>query len=336
LRVPADEAGVPRPWTQASENDALLYFVQLIDELVSHQSPETSRAVSLDSYHRLLEFERIWDEGKAGGFRPDMSEPLAELLAFLGRDPVVTTNNADLWKAVEPLLRSAPDRPDAAVEAARLLGQKMHGSYLRQCRSYLEERVEAGRAKDKREFHFVTENFCSFLVNMGFNPNSIYFHLSSQFFDRVPDQQPKRELRDFFSKFPHARESAHIVSFALSEDFIQVLSTRGEVARVEGNHPIKIRKATFPGLRTQNVYALTTQALDVVDARARGESRLTQIRSVAYTVMPYADLRWHPNVVVVNHENRSVVLREQLSRIRQGRWLPRGRTVTCSPKLYQS
>lgn len=333
MRIPADETGAPKAWTKLQANDGLLYFVQLVDELVSHQSPEALRAVSLDSYHRLLEFERIWDESVSGGFGPDMGTPMAELLEFLGRDPVVTTDHADLWKAVEPLLRSAADRPEAAVEAARLFSQKLRATYLRRCRSYLEKSVGAGKAKNKREFRYVVENYCSFLINMGFSPNSIYYHLTVQFFEGDPGGNSLRELQKFFSKFPHSRESEHTVGFAVSDQLGELLSTRSEFAQVEPGHRIHVRRTTFPGTRPKHVYALTIPALDATDARARGETYLTQIRSVAYTVMPYADLRWHPHVVVVDSENRSVVLREQLDLIRQGRWLTRGRTTELESRL---
>jgi hypothetical protein len=78
MRLPQDEQGAVRPWTIVPENDALLYFVQLMHEMLSHQTPDSLRAVSLDSYHRILEIERSCKEEKAANFPLNLTNQVEE------------------------------------------------------------------------------------------------------------------------------------------------------------------------------------------------------------------------------------------------------------------
>jgi hypothetical protein len=333
VRVPHDEQGTFRSWTLAPENDALLYFAQLMHELVNHQTPDAFRAVSLDSYHRLIELERSWQESRVADFPLDLRDQIEEVTAYLKRDPVVTRNHTAVWDAVGPYLRSASDRPNEAMEAIRLLAGRLGQTYLRECRDYIAAKTSAGRATDKRQFRLVIENYCSHLLNLGYRSESIHFRVKTQFFDRELNAPATRELQNFFGFFPRKPRSTHTVGFAVTRDLEDLLVRRKEFSKVTPGSSIKIRSNTFSESPHGNVFAWQTTALDAVDARSRGESYLTTLRSVAYTAKPYANMQWDPHVVVVDEEDRSVVLREQIDQMRQGRWSPRNRTEDIDSRM---
>lgn len=333
MRIPQDEQGNVRAWTLDPKHDALLYFVQLMHELVSHQSPESLRPVSLDSYHRLVEIERSWKEATAAGFPLDLTDQIDELLHYLGRDPVITQNNVGLWKAVSPCLRSASSRPDDAIDAIRLLSGKLAEGYLRQCRDHIEHSVTRQKARDKRRFRFLVENYCSHLLNLGYRQESIFYRIRTQFFEREVTSPATRELQDFFSFFPRKAQSTHTVGFAVTPDFESILSDRSEFSKVTNGSVVKVRPNTFSEGQSKHVFAWTTTALDAVDARAKGESHLTTLRSIAYTATPFASMQWDPHVVVVDQGGYSVVLREQLGQMRQGRWSPRNRVTELEARI---
>ena len=219
MRIPQDENGVVRTWTLAPANDALLYFAQLMQELVSYQSPDFLRAVTLDSYHRAREVERSWDESRVAGIALDLGAQIEELTSYLRRDPVITRNNVEVWEAVEPRLKSAHDRPSEAIEAVRLLARKLKDSYFRECRDYIEQHVKNGRSRDKRQFRFVVENYCAHLFNLGYRSQAIYHRVRMHFFERELAASATRELQDFFTFFPKRATSQHTLGFAVTDDF---------------------------------------------------------------------------------------------------------------------
>jgi hypothetical protein len=157
MRLPRDDKNQDLTWIAAPANDALLYFVQLMDEMVSHPTLESLRAVSLDSYHRLREAERTWEEAGQAGISARLEALIDELRAYLDRDPIVKVHFSKSWSAAQSRLKSAKNRPIEAIEAVRYLASDLHlhFSYFRECRRYIIRAVGRGKASDKRDFRFV-------------------------------------------------------------------------------------------------------------------------------------------------------------------------------------
>jgi hypothetical protein len=321
MRLPRNENEQVRAWASKPEYDALLYFAQLMNELLAHQSPDGLRAVSLDSYHRLREIERAWAEGQRAGISVGLEALIAELRAYLSRDPIVTHEFSGPWAAIQPRIKSAQDRPVETIEAIRYFASKLEPAYLRSCRGYIENAISHGKAKDKREFRFVVENLCSCLLNVGYHAQSIYFRVSTVFFDRDVDGRPGREVQKFFSYFPNNALKTHAVGFAASEALAEVLKHRAEFISLRGNYPTALRtgRNVFETNPQRRVFSWTTQALDAVDARARCEAHLTGVRAVAYTAMPYAEMEWDSHLIVAEEGAKGVVLREPVDVLRRGR-----------------
>jgi hypothetical protein len=321
MRLPRDLNEQVWAWVSDQRYDALLYFAQLMHQFLATQSPDGLRALSLDSYHRLRELERTWSELSLAGI-PASIEPLVlELRAYLDRDPIITKEFAPLWSGIQPRLKSSKDRPSDAIEAVRYFARKIESAYLRKSRNYIEEAVAHGVAKNKREFRFVVENLCSYLLNAGYPAQSVYFRVRTTFFDRNVDGTPVREVQNFFSFFPSSLRRTHIVGVAVSEAFADVLGSRTEFTPLGGSYTAHLRTAAgaFDVNPQRHVFAWNTEALDAVDARVRCEAHLTRIRAVAYTAMPYAEMEWDPHVVVAEEGGRGIVLREPVEVLRRGR-----------------
>jgi hypothetical protein len=321
MRIPRNEGDQIWGWVSDAKYDALLYFAQLVDELLAHQSPEGLRVVSLDSYHRLREAERTWVEAERAAIPVGLDQLTAELRDFLGRDPIVTRDFAQPWEAIQPRLKSSKDRPIETVEAIRYLARKLEPAYLRRCRDYIESAVSRGKSKEKRQFRFVVENLCSYLLNTGYRAPSIYFRAHACFFSRDVNGNAVREVQNFFSYFPGSARKKYLVGFAVTEAFADVLQRRVEFARCTGPYTKALRamRDAFTTNPQQYVFTWGTEALDVVDARARCEIQLTGIRAVAYTAMPYAEMDWDSHLIVAEEGRRGVVLREPVDALRRGR-----------------
>ncbi len=321
MRIPSDEQGQYWPWISRPEADTLLYFVQLIETLLNNQSPDGLRVVSLDSYHRLREVERTWMEATVASIQINFSALFEELQAYLSRDPIVTHEFASEWTAIVPRLKSAGGRPENAVEGVRFLAAKLAPAYLRKCRDYLVEATRHGRPRNRRDFRFVTENFCSHLLNAGYHPESIHFRVRRTFFERNLEQSPERELQSFFAYFPHQSRRKYRVGITVSEDFSELLEARPEFTHVSRKDwpegwAARSRSERKP---QPSFFSWETEALDFVDARHLCEAHLARVRAVAYTAKPYAKLEWDPFIVVSGIGGPATVLREPADSLRWGR-----------------
>jgi hypothetical protein len=291
-----------------------------MDELLNNLSPDGLRVLSLDSYHRLREVERTWDESNVAGVPLPLGFLIEELKAYLSRDPVVTADFAIAWTSVLPRLNSAGDRPKEAIEAVRFLASALAPSYLRKCRSYIEKAVGQGRVRNRRAFRFVTENFCAYLLNAGYHPQSIHFRVRRTFFERDLDQTLLRELRSFFAAFPHDTMHRFAVGVAVSEDLSDLLSERPEFDRLtarswpEGWNARRRLETAEP-----RMFVWKTDALDVVDARNRCEAHLSKVRAIAYTAKPYAKLNWATAIIVGEDGSPATILRDPVDPLRWGR-----------------
>lgn len=323
MRLPRDQSDQVLLWISEQKFDALLYFAQLMNELLAHQSTDSLRAVSLDGFHRLREIERTWAEAAQAGLSVNIEMLIDELRAYLARDPIVTRDFASTWEAIQPRLKSAKDRPVEAIEAVRYLAGALEPAYLRKCRDYIERAVSRGQAKDKREFRFVVECLCSYLLNVGYRAPSIYFRVQTTFFDREVTDTPVQAVRRFFSHFPHNTLHSFVVGFAVTDALADVLARRREFTSVGQNYHARLHVAgdVFERNPQRHVFSWSTEALDIVDARARCETHLAGVRAVAYTTMPYAELDWDSHFVVTYGRGlpRTVILKEPVDILRRGR-----------------
>jgi hypothetical protein len=139
MLMPRDKEKQLYEWTTNENNEGLLYFVQLIHSMLYYGAAEPSRVISLDTYHRLEEIDRAWDEGAEAKWRhSSVTVMIDEFLDYAARDPVIAQFYAPEWKAIQPRIKSFSDRPVEAVEAVRYLRSILRPSYLRNCRDYIE------------------------------------------------------------------------------------------------------------------------------------------------------------------------------------------------------
>lgn len=323
MRIPLNEQGDLWAWTKRKEADTLVYFAQLMDELLNNRSPDALRVVSLDSYHRLREIERTWEETQAAGIAPPLAFLVQELKAYLSRDPIVTQNFAVAWNSALPRLSNAGENPREAMEAVRFMASTLAPAYLRKCREYIAAAVKHGKPKNRRAFRRVTENFCAYLLNAGYHPQSIHFRVRGHLFERDLENNLVRELQTFFENFPHNKLHTSFVGIAVSPDLASLLDDREEFRRVtkvawpEGWPPHN--RLDLPQGGEFRTYRWETEALDAVDARNRCEAHLSKLRAVAYTARPRADLSWWPIIVAGRVGGAATVLRDPQDLIRWGR-----------------
>ena len=130
----------------------------------------------------------------------------------------------------------------------------------------------------------------------------------------------ERELQEFFRLFP-CKSAGFSVVLAVSNDFVPILESRSEVISLNGNLPGQCkRKSPFSYNPQAYLFQINVDAFDHVDARRRGEEKLTTLRAVTYTAIPAAKLEWDPHVLVWgSEEERAVIMKEGVDVLRRMR-----------------
>jgi hypothetical protein len=289
--------------------------------MLYYGAAEPFTVVSLDTYHRLRELERAWQESSAAGLaHATLTEVVEELVAFVSRDPVIKRNFSVEWEAIQPRLNSFNDRPREAIEATQYLASRLTTRYLRACRQLIIDFVNARKLNDKRGFRFLVENFCSFLLKSGHQQHAIYFQVQQRFLSRDIIGTPEAALHEFFTYFP-CRSKIYKVAIAVNDGFRNIIPQNSKFNSSGSNIPKQCKKREpFSTNPQKNIFLIDTQAFDPVDARAKGEQMLTTLRATAYTVTPATQMEWDPYVTVWKEESeRAIILREGPEVLRRAR-----------------
>jgi hypothetical protein len=238
--------------------------------MLYYGAAEPSGVVSLDTYHRLEEIDRAWDESAEAKWRhSSVTIMIDEFLDYAARDPVIGRFYASEWKAIQPRIKSFSDRPVESVEAVRYLKSILRPSYLRNCREYIRNFVVSEQLKNRRELRITAENLCSYLLNSGHQPHAVFWYIHLQIYSRNFNNSPERKVNDFFQNFSCRPEKYNVV-VSINDRFSNILKSRLEFQSLGTTLPKKFQANKFVPKFT-NLFLYELEALDAVDARARGE-----------------------------------------------------------------
>jgi hypothetical protein len=317
------QPGAPQPWSLKAENKALLYFVQLIHSMLNFGSPEQYRVVSLDTFHRLKEIEKAWDEIRDMERRANSIAPMInELIFYISRDPNIRISYSAELESALPRLKAFTDRPQEAIEAVRFMTNRIMEGYYNKCCAYINEFV-VGDGKRKRECRIVAENFCSYLLNYGYQPHVVFSYINEQFFKRDIQGDAPRELSSFLRNFTF-RPTPFRVLVSVSEDLSKVLSGRDDFTSHKNIVPPEFKgKFGFwgdQGFPPQHLFEMRLEALDRIDARNKVVEELSIIRGVTYSFAPSAEMEWHSQVVILHPNGYSSPVGDGVDVIKRARW----------------
>jgi hypothetical protein len=298
-----------RRWANTPEYQALLYFCQLVDEMVWYGTRDSYRAPSLNTYHRCDEILRSAGEIKLWRLREGILSSMFDELQTLGqRDPTVQKHFPSEWAR----LNFAFEKGDITTKifAVRQFLDRISTAYLKRCRDEIQRIVKGGECKEKDRLRRLAGSLCSYILNVGHSSEQIRYALNVHFFNRELDRPPARELQNFFAEFPCRRANYDVYAFTTEE--------LGEV--VQGPGCEIIRDSLPPGIRqrhggfletTKDHYIIVFRAIsafDPSDARLRAEAQMALARAIAYTSRPLSSLEWKPEIIVAWSANTSGIL----------------------------
>jgi hypothetical protein len=307
MRVPE------KKWVAEPRYTTVLYFAQILEEMVWHGARDSYRPPSLDSYHRSLELYTIYSDLKDAGLLTESSatdshimEPMfEEFLSFVAKDLTIKRHFSNAWEIVAHHLGDKNAKSHGKIRAVKLFERTVGPMYLRRCRNEIEGYAENEKPRDKELFRILIGNYFSYLLNVGHTPEHIYFHTQRHFFDRELSEPPRRELQEFFRLFP-GRSNEYRVFVGISEEM------RNALEGVEGvilspDIPAPMRRRHEELIRKWGTYVEFSSVLapDLPGAWSECARSLSLTRALAYTGKPAAELEWNPVMLVATAENEA-------------------------------
>ncbi len=169
-----------RQWARVPEYQALLYFYQLVDDMVWYGSRDSYRAPSLNTYHRCLEILRSFDELRASQLREGVLSPMfAELLTLGQSDPIIQTHFSEEWEKLKFALKDSDT--STKVFAVRRLYFAIKDNYLTRCYCEIGGIVIISPFRDKERLAKLAGAFCSYILNVGYSSEQVRYALDSHF-----------------------------------------------------------------------------------------------------------------------------------------------------------
>jgi len=232
MRVP------DKQWATKPEYQSLLYFCQLLDDMVWEATRDSHRAPAMNTFHLCLEVQRTWDETLSSSLREGLiSTILDELYTTGNNDSTLTEHFAEPWSKLTFALKSSVPQ-DTKVRAVARFFRHIESSYLKRCRDVIQNLV-SGRPVKKEKIATLTGAFCSYLQNVGYTPRHISRMTSTRFFNRELTDKPVRELQDFFSRFS-GRPVEFDVYMSVMEQLVMAAGSR-DFTEYKGKLPASAR-----------------------------------------------------------------------------------------------
>ncbi|WP_395372492.1 hypothetical protein [Komagataeibacter diospyri] len=299
MRVP------DKKWAAKPEYQSLLYFCQMLDDMVWDFTRDSHRAPAMNTYHLCMEVQRTWDETQASSLREGLiSTILDELHATGSGDPTVIAHFSEPWCKLAFALKFSVAQDIKVGAVARFFHQIEH-SYLKRCRDEIQKLI-SGRPTQKEKMAILTGAFCSYLQNTGYTPRHISRVIYLRFFNRELVSKPVRELQAFFALFS-SRPIEFDIYMSVTEQLAAAASDR-DFVDYNGRLPLITRDiAAFKSTNEDPkkiVLFHSIRALDEFGAVEQAEAKMALVRAVAYTARADVDLAWHDEAVVTSPTNK--------------------------------
>lgn len=270
-------------WPHTPNGDALLFFAQLMREMLSTASFESFRVHSLDTTARLQEALTVVDDVQAQRLPPAALDPvLAELIWSLRRDPVaIDLAEKDILLFEEI---SKPNKRDLRLvsDAVTILHEKIENKYAEHIQNKI---IYLFGAREKKDFRAAVAAYCCLLINSGYSKQFLNDLVQKKFFSNDLAKAGPGSIKTLFSQLARAPKKFRIAIAVdpTCSDFVGRLSGYEiiEFNRLPRHIALAFKdQSTF---RSDHRYiVVSASGLDPVTAALKVEQYLTTMRSMTF------------------------------------------------------
>jgi hypothetical protein len=200
-------------WDDKKNNEGLLYFAQLIDEMLFDYTLDSYKPLALNSRLLCIEaFETI--EEIRNGYIPkkNLQSVLEELIWSLNHDIAAKKILGQKFKYYLDKIKPNDFKLNQTENVIRFIYNALNErKYLSKIKECLIEFVKDANQKNK--IKSLTNSFISELINYGYNPNHIYYQNINFFFNSEKKEKISNveDLNEFFRIFDFEEKEFTVV-----------------------------------------------------------------------------------------------------------------------------
>lgn len=281
-----------KPWSATAGARGVLFFAQQMREMLTPQTFESFRAMSLDTIARLKECRRVLSDFSRGAITDATVGPfLSELGWSLENDPIVIAEQPLVATLYRQRLTDKKNPPSALRPIIETLLKKLGPVY----KSRLEDAiVEAFPDQGHRsKLKTLTSYYCSHLLNAGYSRAFVLDSVNAAFFNRQVSRTGPTTLRAFFKRFTEQKRVYDV--YVMSDRRFSNPMARVGIKGLEYNElPAHVQTA-FAGWNrapTSRWLKFQVEAYDIYSAGDLNEFILNSMQAMNYLGPQIEGYRW--------------------------------------------
>ncbi len=297
-------------WTINEETENILFFAQLIEELLFNYSLDIYKVPAFNTKILCKELLQITEETDNPGFGAEDIRPvIEELIQEIQEDPVVDEVSPKIKRQLVGMLADFSEG-----DRLRSLVYQLYGffetNYIERIGDLLKEKIVSG---ERQAVVKMTRVFLTELIDIGYSPEYIFFENKSFFFDG--DTGPRIEgysvLDDFLRNFSSIPKFWYVV-FRTGKDFkffrnfpvhmnVSTATEKPDISFPEEDKNIGIFLDRNFKLANYLTF-VDIEAFDGFSARQIAEQKLLMIEKFARFHVHRTDLEWSRAALVYDLE----------------------------------
>lgn len=286
-------------WPKTANGQALLFFAQLMREMLSTTSFESFRVHSLDTCSRLAEALAVLDDIQLQRIPFSAFDPVsAELSWSLNRDPVASDLIGNELRLFDEI-RKVKKGPSVTRDVVQLIHGRLADVHAEEVQKKI---IQLFGGREKKDFRAAVASYCCLLINSGYSKQFLTELVEITFFSKAIEKVGPRSVKRFFGKLDRKHKQFRVFT-AIKPNCADYLARlpNFEVCSISAL-PIIARKAiqAAPSYELQNMYvSMTTRSFDPYSAAAYVDQYLASIRSITFLARRVFAIEWSPSKFVM-------------------------------------
>lgn len=281
-----------KPWPETDGARGVLFFAQQMREMLTPQTFESFRAMSLDTIARLKECRRVLLDFERGAITDATIVPfLSELGWSLENDPIVKAKQPLMAALYKDRLKDKKSTALALVPIIETLLKRLGAIYKQ---SLQEALLNAFPVQKRRsELKTLTSYYCSHLLNSGYSRSFILDSINEAFFDRAVARAGAATLQAFFKRFTEEKRT-YLVYVMTDRRFAQPMVKMHVKSLKYADLSAQVQTA-FAGnerLPTSRWMEFAVEAQDIYSAGDLNEFILNSVQAINFLGPQIDGYRW--------------------------------------------
>ncbi len=288
-------------WLTTDSAQGVLFFAQLIREMLQDGTHESFRVRSLDTITRLDESLQVIRDIERGRIPEAAFESVQEELAWsLKYDETLEKHFGDLQSILKECIDTKRPSLIDAKNKIRYLRDRISGQY----KSLIEESILEcfSDSSQRAKLRDLANMYLAYVLNKGYSRELTLTFVEDSFFSKDLKRAGKRSISKFFSRFSGV-ENNYRVFVSVGNDFSNHLKSLGfKIYPAINQLPAKFR-ASIVGRFTltpkHSILVREQEAVDEAVAAARCDQLLQAIKAMAVLVPDHPPFEWELEMYVV-------------------------------------